>query len=83
MSVHELLYIFIQKINLADENKNKIFFIFQGSMLRYDDHNNILKANLFNGSMVTVIDVNNSLSLLINILTLLTIFLSLFLLPFI
>ena len=59
MSVHELLNLFIQKINLAEENKNKIFFIFQGDMLRYDDNNNILKANLLNGSMVTVIDVNN------------------------
>ena len=59
MSVHQLLNIFIQKINLAEENKNKIFFIFQGDMLRYDDNNNILKANLLNGSMVTVIDVNN------------------------
>ena len=58
MSVHELLNLFIQKINLAEENKNKIFFLFQGDKLRYDD-NNILKANLLNGSVVTIIDVNN------------------------
>ena len=59
MSVHELLNIFCQKINLIEENKNKIFFLYQGDYLRYTDNNNILKVNLTNGSVVTVIDINN------------------------
>jgi len=59
MSVFELLNLFFHKTNLLEENKNKIFFLFQGSLLNYKDKINILKAKLFNESVITVIDTNN------------------------
>jgi len=59
MSVLDLLNLFFHKTNLLEENKNKIFFLFQGSLLNFKDKINIIKAKLFNGSVIAVINTNN------------------------
>ena len=61
MSVQQLLNLFFTKTNLKDdpEKQKEIHFLYRANYLGFNDNNNILRANLFNGSVITVIDVNS------------------------
>ena len=61
MSVQQLLNLFFTKTNLKDdpEKQKEIYFLYRANYLRFNDNNNILRANLFNGCVITVIDVNS------------------------